>query len=146
MKFIRTLLVAAAVVANVAMLQAKTYTIGDGGSLAWNRFTGSSCDCPSSGSNCKISNKLANVNVLDAGTSWSVTGVLEEANAEIILDHGGLYLENFKLGNYTFHHGYFEVLPDEFPGVPAGTRIDLGGVVTNPDGNFRAMVPKGPAN
>lgn len=143
MNAIRLIAVTAAVLmAATTAYAGKKYTIGDGGSLAWNRMVGDACGCPFSGGNCKITNTLIRIDVRDNGNTWSVSGALEEANADIVLDDGSNYFQPFQVGGYTFASGYFVVDEGEFPGVPGGTHINLVGVTTDAAGNFDAVVPK----
>lgn len=141
MKYLRCILVIAALIANAALLSAKTYVIYDGGSLSWNNSTGDACDCPFSGNNCRIKNSVHISNVVDGGNVWHVTGRLEYLQADITLSDGKPYSQALGIAGYTFPTGWFEVLQGEFRGVPP-TRINLQGVVTRPDGSFEATVQK----
>jgi len=142
MKYTRIIPLALVALMNFTMLQAKTYTIGDGGQSKWNGKTGDDCGCPDAGNNCKVSNSIALHNLEDHISHWVVSGTLDRNHADISLDDGTVYAQEISLGNYTFPSGYFEVLEGEFPGIPGGTRINLAGVVTDAGGKFTAQVPK----
>jgi hypothetical protein len=142
MKYARIIPLALVALINFTMLQAKTYTIGDGGQSKWNGKTGDDCGCPDAGNNCKVSNSIAVFNLEDHISHWVVSGVLDGNQADITFDDGTIYTQNIAFGNYTFPSGYFEVQDGEFPGVPGGTRINLAGVVTDAGGRFVAQIKK----
>jgi hypothetical protein len=141
------MLVAVALAANVLFAHAAKveYTIGNGGTLSWNNSTGDDCGCPFNGGGCIIKVTVESTRIISAGDYWEVSGVattgLFDITAPII------YQQAFNATNYLFAPGFFEVQEGQFPGVPGGTRINLGGTTTDATGFFRALVRKnGPAN
>jgi hypothetical protein len=142
MRYGRIIPLALATLVNLTALQAKTYTIGNGGNFKWNGNTGDNCGCPDSGGNCTVSNSVAQLNVQDHGATWFVSGVLDLNHADITLGDGSIFAKDMALGRYTFPSGYFETLEGEFQNIPGGTRINLAGVTTDDAGRFAAEVQK----
>jgi len=136
------LLSCAAIAAGTICLHAATvvYTIGDGGSLAWNGGTGDFCRCDNGGSGCKMTITTNAMVIRDNGNTWHVEGTAL-AGAYVITEPQQPD-QPFVVTNYTYGSGYFVVNTNEFQGVPAGTRINLAGVQTDDKGNFIADVPK----
>ncbi|HVZ40498.1 MAG TPA: hypothetical protein VHI13_14560 [Candidatus Kapabacteria bacterium] len=133
-----------AVTVNAAVAHAATvkYIIGGGGTMQWNHSTGDDCGCPSEGSGCVIEVTVGQAIVRDNGNgTWHVEGTAQQGLYNITFPQV-LQQPFSNFANYTFLAGYFVVNDGDFPGVPGGTKINLGGVRTDLRGYFIADVQK----